>query len=267
MSNFLINALILGGLFSLVSGPLGAVIIWRRLAFFGDTLSHGALLGLSLSLIFNFHPIVGIFLIAVILAIFLGYSSNSPNLSTETRLAILSPGLLSLGIISFSFLKGIRFNLEGYLFGDILAVSHQDLVWLLIGEMIILSFLLKQWRALINICISEDLATVEGYNVPRVRVLFLFILALFIALTVKIMGALLMTALLILPAVLARNFSKTPEMMAIVGGGASIVMSTIGLFISNGYDVAAAPAIVISGMGLIMSIELFKYLKGQFKWR
>jgi zinc transport system permease protein len=158
MSNFLINAFALGGIFSLVAGPLGAIIIWRRLAFFGDTLSHGALLGLSLSLIFNFHPIVGIFLIAVILAVFLGYSSSSPGLATETRLAILSPGLLSLGMISFSFFKEIRFNLEGYLFGDILAVNHHDLMLLLIGEIIVLGFLFKQWRALINLCISEDLA-------------------------------------------------------------------------------------------------------------
>ena len=267
MSNFLINAFALGGLFSLIAGPLGAIIIWRRLAFFGDTLSHGALLGLSLSLIFNFHPIVGIFLIAVILAIFLGYSSNSPGLATETRLAILSPGLLSLGMICFSFFKGIRFNLEGYLFGDILAVSYQDLGLLLVGEIIILGFLLKQWRALINICISEDLATVEGYNVPRVRILFLFVLALFIALTVKIMGVLLMTALLILPAVLARNFSKTPEMMAILAIGASILMIVIGLFVSNAYDLAAAPAIVITGVIIIMSIELFKHLRDQYKWK
>lgn len=264
MSSFLINAFILGGLFSLIAGPLGAIIIWRRLAFFGDTLSHGALLGLSLSLIFNFHPIIGIFLIAVILAIFLGYSSNSPGLAPETRLAILSPGLLSLGMICFSFFKGIRFNLEGYLFGDILAVNYQDLGVLLVGEIIVLGFLLKQWRALINICISEDLATVEGYNVPRVRILFLLVLALFIALTVKIMGVLLMTALLILPAVLARNFSKTPEMMAILASGASLIMIVIGLFVSDTYDIAAAPAIVITGMSIIISLELFKRLRENY---
>ena len=137
----------------------------------------------------------------------------------------------------------------------------------MVGEIIVLGFLLKQWRALINICISEDLATVEGYNVPRVRILFLFVLALFIALTVKIMGVLLMTALLILPAVLARNFSKTPEMMAILAIGASILMIVIGLFVSNAYDLAAAPAIVITGVIIIMSIELFKHLRDQYKWK
>ncbi|OJX12788.1 MAG: hypothetical protein BGO77_07920 [Caedibacter sp. 37-49] len=258
MSTFLVNAFAASSLFSFAAGPLGAMIIWRRLAFFGDTLSHGALLGMSLSLAFNFHPIMGIFFISVILAIFLGYSSNSPALASETRLAILSPGLLSLGMICFSLFKRVRFNLEGYLFGDILAVNIQDLVSLLLGEIVVLSFLIKQWKALINICISEDLAMVEGYNVARVRIMFLFILALFIALTVKIMGVLLMTALLILPAVLARNFSKTPERMALLAIGVGIIITIIGLCISNSYDISAAPAIVTTGVTLIILLEVLK---------
>ena len=129
MDDFIIRALLAGMLVVLVSGPLGCVVVWRRMAYFGDTLAHSALLGTSVSLIFHMQPLIGVLLTGTMISVLLVLFQRKVDISSNTLLAILAHGALATGLVLFAMLQnqGMRVDLMAYLFGDILAVGWFEL--------------------------------------------------------------------------------------------------------------------------------------------
>lgn len=245
IDDFLLRALVGGLGVALVAGPFGSFVVWRRLAYFGDTLSHSALLGVALGFILNINLTLGIFIICQTLAILLFFSQYQRQLTSDTLLGILSHGSLSLGLVALAFMDDVRIDLVGYLFGDILAISTTDISWIYGAGGISLLGLMWIWKPLLSITIHEDLARVEGLPVDRTNWLFLGLIALTVAIMMKVVGMLLVTALLIIPAATARRFATTPEMMAmlaIVIGCLSVMGGLVG---SYHYDTPSGPSIVV----------------------
>jgi len=247
MDDFLLRAL-LGGLgVALVAGPFGSFVVWRRLAYFGDTLAHSALLGVALGFLLHINLTLGIFLICQMLAILLFVSQFQRQLASDTLLGIFSHGALSLGLVALAFMDNVRIDLVSYLFGDILAIGYSDLFWIYGAGGVALLGLIWIWKPLLSITIHEDLARVEGIPVDRINWLFLGLIALIVAIMMKVVGMLLVTALLIIPAATARRFANTPESMALIAmviGGISVGLGLLGSF---QYDTPSGPTIVVAG--------------------
>lgn len=258
--DFFTRALIAGIGVALVTGPLGCFIVWRRMAYFGDTISHSALLGVALSFLLNINLMLGIFGVAVIVAASLMLLQQRHSLSSDVLLGILSHSTLALGLVIVAFMSWIRVDLMAFLFGDILSVSKQDLLFIYIGGLMVLGMLAYIWRPLLAVTVSEDLARAEGINPIIPRIIFMLLLAIVIAIAMKIIGVLLITALLIIPAATARRFAKTPVAMAIIASICGVLAVTAGLFGSLKLDTPSGPSIVVAGLiiFLISLIPLYK---------
>jgi zinc transport system permease protein len=250
LENFLLAAL-LGGLgVAIVAGPLGAVIVWRRMAYFGETLAHAALLGLSLGILLSWPMQFSVIGVCVILALVLSRMQQERNLTNDTWLGIMAHSTLALGLVVMTYLEGVRVDLLGYLFGDILALDQYDLLWIYLGGTVVLLSLAYIWKPLIAWIVDEELAFVEGVPVQRVRAILMVLIALVIAIAMKIVGVLLITALMIIPAATARQFARTPESMALwssLFGGLAVI---VGLALSFWLDIPAGPAIVVGAAGI-----------------
>ena len=256
--SFIIKAMAAGFSFATIAGPMGCFVIWRRLAFFGDTLAHASLCGVALSLFLDLNLSMGVFFVCVVIAFLLTQLKSHHNLSSDTALAVISHGSLAVGILSFSLLKNGRFDFSAYLFGDILSVTSQDVVFVSVSGLGLLSVLVCIWPHLISMTLAEDLAAVEGVPVKRINLIYMILLALFVTFSLKIVGALLITALLILPASTAQSFAKSPEQMACMSCLVGIAMVASGIFISCLYDMPTTPAIVMVGMIFFVCSRLKK---------
>ncbi len=245
MDDFLIRALIAGLLVALIAGPLGVFILWRRMAYFGDTLSHSAILGVALGLLLSINIKFGILFSTILVAGLLIYSQRQKKLASDTMLGIISHSALSLGLVLISFVEGVRVNIEAWLFGDILAVSWYDITYIAIGVGVVILVLLAIWKSLLSLTVHEELALVEGVNVSLISAIYTLLIALLVAIAMKIVGALLITALLIIPAAAARQFSKTPEQMALFSIAMGMLAVISGLVASFYADTPAGPSIVV----------------------
>lgn len=263
--DFMMRALIAGLGIALVAGPLGSVIVWRRMANFGDALAHSTLLGLCFSLLFEIHLYFGLLSVCMITAGLLGLLSRQKQLANDTILCILAYTSLAVGLILATVLKGIRIDLLGYLFGDILAVNTVDLLWVLGIDVIVILVLIKIWRPLLSITVHEDLAKVEGASVSCVQWLFIMLLAIVFAVAMKLIGVLLITALLVIPAAAARQITRSPEQMAMLASVVGMIAVYLGITFSMHWDWPAGPAIVVAAMLLFLVFNLIRKMSFQKK--
>ena len=249
LDDFFIRA-ILGGIgVALVAGPLGCFVIWRRLAYFGDTLSHSALLGVALAFLFELNIMLTVFLISVLVALLLMLLQRRASLSSDALLGLLAHSALAIGLVVLAFMTWIRVDLLGFLFGDILATTKTDLAMIWFGGLAVLITLIKIWRPLFAATVSYELATAEGTRPDFTNIIFTVILAAVIAVSMKIVGVLLITALLIIPAAAARRFSSSPEQMALIAIIIGICSVWLGLLGSLEWDTPAGPSIVVAALG------------------
>ena len=246
MDDFLLRALIAGLGVALIAGPLGSFVVWRRMAYFGDTLAHAALLGVALGFLLEFSANIGVIVVCVVLALLLVALQQQRRLASDTLLGILSHTTLSLGLIAIAFMERVRIDLMSYLFGDILTVTTTDLYWIWGCAVAALAVLMAIWRPLLAITVHEELAQVEGIPVTRIRVMLMLLMAVVIAVAMKVVGILLITSLLIIPAATARSFTRTPEQMAALAAIIGCFAVSGGLTASLKWDLPAGPAIVVS---------------------
>uniref|UniRef100_UPI0033421062 metal ABC transporter permease n=1 Tax=Wolbachia endosymbiont (group B) of Pilophorus perplexus TaxID=3066160 RepID=UPI0033421062 len=242
--SFFINSLIAVIMISLVTGALGSFMIWQRLSYLGDSLSHSSLLGIALALILNISPSVSIMLIAIMFAILLSLNFNKLY-SADTILNIVTNVVLSSSLILMSFLPSGNNSIISSLFGDILMIDQSNIISIFLTSVIVTLILIFRWRYWLMISINQDLATVEKVNVNFVRLEFLIILAIFIAISAQLIGILLIAAFLLIPAASARLISKTPMQMIIVATVFSVISGVSGLILSASFDLLTGPAIIL----------------------
>ncbi|MEH6544286.1 MAG: metal ABC transporter permease [Porticoccaceae bacterium] len=245
--DFLYFALAAGLGIAMLAGPLGSLMVWQRMAYFGDTLAHGALLGVAIGLWLSLSNDLAVLLTCLGLAGLLIVLQELHLLATDTLLGILSHTALALGLVALALIPGARVNMEGLLFGDLLAISKTEVItiWVLAG--LVLAGLGYWWRQLVAVTVHEDLAQVEGVPVRRVKTIQKLMLATVVAVGMKVAGVLLITALLIIPAASARRFSHNPEQMAILGSVIAALAVLLGLTASWFLDTPAGPSIVLAG--------------------
>ena len=250
--DFFLRAVVAGVGLALTTGPLGCFIIWRRMAYFGDTISHSALLGVALSLLFQLNLTLSVFAVAALVSILLLFLQRRQALSADALLGILSHATLAIGLVIVAFMSWVRIDLIAFLFGDILAVSQSDIAVIWGGGIFVLAAIAWLWRPLLASTVNPELAEAEGLRPERARLLFMLLMAVVIAIAMKIVGILLITALLIIPAATARRFAATPETMAIFASLLGAIAVVGGLFGSLRYDTPSGPSIVVAALVLFI---------------
>lgn len=243
--DYVLRAVVAGIGVAMMAGPLGCFIVWQKLAYFGDTMAHSALLGVAFALLFNINIILGIFIIAIIVSLALYILQMKEKLSGDSLLGILAHSTLAIGLVLIGFMTWTNIDINSYLFGDILAVSPTDLIIIWCGCVIVLLTLFFLWNPLLTLTIDADIAKAENMKPERARFLFMFLLAIVIAVAINIIGILLITALLIIPAATARRFSSSPERMAILAAFIGIIGTILGLYSSFLFDSRSGPSVVV----------------------
>ena len=257
MPEFILNAWLAGAAVAIVAGPLGSFAVWRRMAYFGDTLAHSALLGVVFGLLLDININIAVTLGCLILAVALVLIQQTRLLATDTLLGILSHSTLALGLVCIGIFGNTRVDLLAYLFGDLLTATPTDIVTITLVASLVLALVITFWRSLIAITVHEELARVEGVKVEAVRMLLMLAMALVIAIAMKVVGVLLITALLIIPAAAARRLTQTPEQMAGVASLLGLIAVSGGLASSFFWDTPAGPSVVLSASG-IFALTLLK---------
>tara|TARA_Y100000768_G_scaffold387950_1_gene381143 strand:- start:2023 stop:2814 length:792 start_codon:yes stop_codon:yes gene_type:complete len=245
IDSYILNALYAGICVSIIGGGLGCFVIWKRMAYFGDSLSHSSLLGIALGIAVGINTTIGTFFICCLFAGLLVYLQNKRILSNDTLLGILAHSSLSIGIVSISLLEK-RVNLDSYLFGDILTVTSNELVWFFIATIFVITVLYFIWQKLVLLTIDENIAKSEKVNTNVIWAVFLTLLIIFVATCVKIVGILLVTSMLIIPAASARQISKSPLQMAVFSSSIGVLSVVLGLFLSIFFDTPTGPTVIMT---------------------
>lgn len=261
IDDFLVRALIAGVVIALAAAPLGCLIVWRRMAYFGDATGHAGLLGVALGLAFGLPMMVGVVVLAAAMAFMVSYATRRGDYAIDTVLGVFAHSALAIGLVAAALLPDVRLNLTETLLGDILSVSWSDIALIAAGSAGILAVMAWRWRTLLNGTLSPELLVAEGGSLMRDRLTFTLTLALFVALAMNLVGILLITAMLILPAASARPMARSPEQMVALAAGIGIVAVGAGLQFSWVTDAPAGPSIVVmSSIAFILS-NFWKLLK------
>ena len=265
LDDFFSRALIAGVGVALVAGPLGCYIVWRRLAYFGDTLSHAALLGVALALLFQVNITLSVFSVSVFVSLSLVLLQRRITLSADALLGLLAHSALAVGMVALSFMTWVRVDLMGFLFGDILAVTPFDIAIIWGGGLFVLLILVVFWQSLFAATVNLELAQAEGMKPEQANIIFMMLMAAVIAISMKIVGVLLITSMLIFPAAIARRFASGPEQMALIAAFVGIIAVFGGLYGSLQWDTPAGPSIVVAASSFFIltviptaSFQIFK---------
>lgn len=243
LDDFMIRAALAGLGLALAAAPLGCFVVWRRMAYFGDATAHAAILGVALSLTFSASVFGGVLAVSLVMALTVSALSGR-GFAMDTMLGVLAHSALAFGLVAASFLSGVRIDLMAYLFGDILAVMPADLAVIWGGAALVLGLITWRWSALLTATLNPDLAFAEGVDPKREELVLTLALAIVVAVAIKVVGALLITAMLIIPAAAARPFSRTPEVMALGAVAIAAVSVLGGLRTSYHLDTPTGPTIV-----------------------
>ncbi|MEW6445464.1 MAG: metal ABC transporter permease [Pseudomonadota bacterium] len=255
MPDFLWRALLGGVGIALLAGPLGCFVVWRRMAYFGETLAHASFLGVGLGLLLHLEPMLGVAAVGAVIAVLLARRHPSEGLAEDTLLGLLAHASLALGLVVLAFMEDVRVDLFAYLFGDILALQPEELFWIGLADVLGLALLAFMWQGLLSLTVHEELAAVEGRRVMALRLGFMLTLAVFVALAMKLVGILLTVAMLIIPAAAARRLSATPTQMAAGAVMIGVLSVAAGLSASLKFDTPAGPSIVAAAAGLFLLLR------------
>ncbi len=255
LDDFLVRSVIAGLIMVAIAAPMGCLMVWQRLAFLSDTLGHAAVMGVGLGLLLEVTPVFGVLAVALLIVFSLNRVDSFNSALSETTLAIISHTGLAGGIILVGLLPAQSVNLEAILFGDLLATTSADLVRLLITTLVLLLLLLHHWRSFVAVSVSREIAQAEGIEVRKVQFLMYIMIALLVAVMMKVMGVLLIAAMLVIPTTSARLFSRSPEQMVAVSALYGLGALAGGISSSFQFDWQTGPAIVVCAT-LLMLVTL-----------
>lgn len=252
LDDFMVRATLAGVGVALAAAPLGCFVVWRRMAYFGDATSHAAILGIALSLALSLSVFTGALAVALVMALTVSALSGK-GYAMDTLLGVMAHSALAIGLVAVSFLQGVRLDLMAYLFGDILSVSKSDLMVIWGGAALVIALMTFRWSPLLAATLNADLAMASGINPKREQLILTVCLAVVVAVAIKVVGVLLIVAMLIIPAAGARPLARNPESMAVIAAVFGALSAILGLRMSLIYDTPAGPSIVCVAAGLFVS--------------
>ena len=260
LDNFIIRSLIAGLLMVAIAAPMGCLMVWQRLAFLSDTLGHAAVLGVGIGIGLQMHPMFGVLAVILLIVVSLSRVSSFNNALSETTLAIISHSGLAAGLILLGSMPNQNISLESILFGDLLATTTDDLILILVTVVILVFLLIQHWRSFVAVSVSREIAQAEGIEVKKTQFLMYLMIALLVAVMMKVMGVLLIAAALVIPTSSARLISQSPEQMVMLSALFGVGSLAGGMTSSFHFDWQTGPAIVLSASCLLIVTLVVKRL-------
>ena len=252
LDDFLVRSILAGLMMVSISAPMGCLMVWQRLAFLSDTLGHAAVLGVGLGLLLEVEPMFGVLAVVILIVFSLSQVANFNNALSETTLAIISHTGLAGGLILLGILPSNSVSLEAILFGDLLATTRSDLLMILATTLLLLFLLLRHWRSFVALSVSREIAQAEGISVKKEQFLMYMMIALLVAVLMKVMGVLLIAAMLVIPTTSARLLSRNPEQMVVFTAVFGVLSLAGGIFSSFQFDWQTGPSIVLSATAFLV---------------
>jgi zinc transport system permease protein len=243
---FFQRALIAGCLIGAMLAVLGVFVVLRRISFFADAIGHSALTGIALGILLNINPFLGALLFTLAVAVAIVALRHYSHLHLDTLLGVFFPSAVALGVIIVYLTPGFTTDLVSFLFGDILTVSSQDVLLAVVLGLITLAWLWFAGKTALLVTLNESLARVAGVSTPRQELLFLILLAAVIALAIKIVGIILVTAMVVIPAATAQNAARSLTQMFVGSVAVGLLSVLVGLLLSAFLSVPSGPAIVLT---------------------
>lgn len=246
-------AIAAAALLPMLSGPLGCLVVWRRLAYFGDALAHGGLFGIALGTWLSISEHATTFIISIAFAAFMTVLMRRGTLASDTLLGILAHSAMAIGIVSLALLDEPLAHMHEALLGHITSLTSADLMVLAMATLIVWAALYRVWPALVLLCLHEDLARAEGIKRDHMHLLIMVLMSLSVAVGVKLVGVLLMTSFLIIPAATARQFASSPGQMVRLSLLFGLSATLLGLALSLMSALPPGPAMVaISSLQFVL---------------
>lgn len=260
---FFQRAIIVGVIMAITAALLGVFVVIRRMSFFTDAVSHASLTGVAVALLAGVHPFVGALIVSVFVGLLVSRLQRQGKQEIDTIIGVLFSTTLALGVLIISMMKGYRGNLFQYLFGDIIAVNSSDVVLSLFLLFAVVFVLLGAFKAMTKVAVHEDMAHVDRVSVDALDAIFLVLLAAVVAVGLKVVGAILMSALMILPAATAQYLAPSFRGMVIISVVAAVVAMLLGLFVAAVFSLPTGPTIVLVSAALFVLAAVRGILKSR----
>jgi zinc transport system permease protein len=241
---FIIRGILAGIAVALISGLVGCFVVWRRMSYYGESIAHSSLLGVGLGIVMGIGINLGVISTCLLSGFLFLWLQQSKVLSSDTLLGVLAHLALSVGVIVIS-MNRVKIDIHSFLFGDILTVTQNDLWGMYLAVLVVVIIICLNWSSLLLVTIDEDLAKAEGVNPLFINLLLTSILTIVVAVSIQIIGLLLITSMLIIPAAASRRLVNSPETMAVVATVIGILSVIIGIFLSVEIDAPSGPSIVV----------------------
>jgi zinc transport system permease protein len=255
LDDFLVRSILAGLMMVSIAAPMGCLMVWQRLAFLSDTLGHAAVLGVGIGLLLEVNPMFGVLAVVILIVFSLSQVANFNNALSETTLAIISHTGLAGGLILLGALPPNSVSLEAILFGNLLSTTRLDLLMILVTTLILLFLLIRHWRPFVALSVSREIAQAEGISVRKEQFLMYLMIALLVAVLMKVMGVLLIAAMLVIPTTSARLLSRNPEQMVLMSAFFGVLSLAGGIASSFQLDWQTGPSIVLSAtMFLVIAL-------------
>lgn len=262
LDDFLVRAALAGVGVALAAAPLGCFVVWRRMAYFGEATAHAAVLGVALALAIN-APMLPMILLAALAMASAVSALTGRGYAADTVLGVLAHTALAAGLIAVALLTDTRLDLMAFLFGDILAVNRTDLAVTWGGALVVLALTTWRWPALLMATLNPDLARSSGIDPRREEFVLTLALAAVVAVAIKVVGVLLIAALLVIPVAAARPLVRTPEAMALTAAVIGAASALGGLWAAYELDAPAGPSIVCTAAAFFVATTLIGTVRGR----
>ena len=249
---FIQRALIASILVGLICPFVGNFVVLRKMSFFSDAISHSAFAGIAVGALLGIDLSLSSIVMAVIISFIITFLSEKTSLSHDTVIGIAFSGVIAMGMLIMGMMKGYRADLFSYLFGDILAVTKADLFIILLVGILAVVTMLVFFKSFLQITFNRELAQVEGINVRFFEYLLFFIIAIVVTVSLKIIGIILVTSLIIVPAAAAKNIASNMKQLFSYSSLFGVISGILGLAGSIYLDTASGPTIVLVSIGIFI---------------
>ena len=255
------RALIAGLCVAILAGVLGSIVVVRRMAFFSDAVAHASLTGIALGLLLQLDPLWAALGFSVLIGLGIAWLVRRSTLGLDTAIGVFYSAAVALGVVLIGLLRGVRVDLFGFLFGDILGVSERDVFSAAVLTVVVLIVLAFIFRALVQLALSRELAQVQGVRVALVDALFMVLLAVTVAIGIKLVGVILIGPLLIMPAAAAKNISRSLIGMLLSAVVLAVIGLAGGLYASAFINTPAGPTVVLVEAVLFAATLLIRQIR------
>ena len=255
---FMRNAVMAGILASIVCGVIGTLVVVKRIVFISGGISHAAFGGVGLSYLLGIDPILGALPFTILSALSMGVVSRRTNMREDTAIGVMWAAGMSLGVIFIALRPGYAPDLFSYLFGSILTVPRSDLFFMLILDLVVVVTVLLFYKEFLAISFDEEFATVVGVPVERLYLVLLSLIALSVVVMIRVIGIVLVIAMLTIPAVMSGQMCHNLKTMMILSVILSALLTTYGLWLSYVLDLPSGATIVLAS---ILTYAIFSLIR------